>query len=96
MGRYQTANTSERFDGKQIFVSKIMPRIPMSANDIYIISTQGDTLEGLALKYYNDKNDWWIIANANKVGKGTRFIEPGLQIRIPMNVTSIKSQFQNQ
>ena len=37
----------------------------------------------LAYEYYNDQSQWWVIAQANHLGKGTLAIKPGIRIRIP-------------
>jgi len=65
--------------------------IEKNINDIYIISKRGDRLDIYADKYYGDVTKWTFIARANKIGKGTLFVEPGLQIRIPNNINIIES-----
>jgi hypothetical protein len=32
---------------------------------------------------------WWIIATANNLNDANFFVEPGLQIRIPSNTSTI-------
>lgn len=76
--------------GKKVYPILILPEIPNQESDIYIISRDGDTLDGLSDKYYGNTNDYWIIAHANKIGKGSRFIEAGIQLRIPIETESIK------
>jgi len=96
MARYNNIDSKDRFDGKKVFSTRLMPRIPVSENDIYIYSQEGDTLDGLSDKYYRNPSYWWIIANANKIGKGTRFIKPGIQIRIPVNISQVLSDFEKE
>tara|TARA_Y100000389_G_C17430586_1_gene502315 strand:+ start:830 stop:1138 length:309 start_codon:yes stop_codon:yes gene_type:complete len=73
------------------------PEIPVSPNDIYIISKATDRLDLLANDYYGDVRYWWVISKANpdKVKRDSFFINPGLQIRIPSNVENIYNDFLN-
>ena len=59
------------------------PSFKTQLSDLYIISRQGDRLDNLSHKFYKDPRYWWIIAQANFLGKGTLIVPPGLQIRIP-------------
>tara|TARA_R110000823_G_scaffold116499_1_gene239607 strand:- start:150 stop:458 length:309 start_codon:yes stop_codon:yes gene_type:complete len=71
------------------------PSIPISPNDIYIISKGTDRLDLLANDYYNDVNAWWVISKANpdKIRRDSLFLDPGFQIRIPMDITKIYEVF---
>ena len=71
------------------------PSIPVSANDIYIILKATDRLDLLAFDYYNDVNAWWIISKANpdKIRRDSLFLDPGFQIRIPVNIQSIYDEY---
>ena len=71
------------------------PNIPISSNDIYIVSKGTDRLDLLANDYYNDVNAWWIISKANpdKIRRDSLFLDPGFQIRIPMNISQIYRDF---
>ena len=80
---------------KQYLESTIYPKIKANDNDFYIISEAGDRLDLLANKYYNDKTKWWIIATANNINDATFYVEPGIQLRIPMNTNKILSDLQN-
>lgn len=73
------------------------PEIPVSSNDIYIISKATDRLDLLANDYYGDVRYWWVISKANpdKVKRDSFFINPGLQIRIPTNIENIYNDFLN-
>lgn len=55
----------------------------ISEQDIYIFSRTDDRLDLLAAEFYQDARLWWIIADANNLGKGTFAIPAGLQLRIP-------------
>ena len=58
-------------EGKRVYKNIEYPSIPLSENDIYIISKNTDRLDLLAFDYYNDPNLWWVIskANPNKISK---------------------------
>jgi phage tail protein X len=71
----------------------LYPSIPRDLNDIYVRTNSEDRLDMLAYKYYGDVNDWWIIAEANGLGKGTLKVEGGLQLRIPTNIEKIKNEY---
>lgn len=73
---------------------KVYPNIPLSQNDIYVVTTIGDRLDSLAYAYYKDVNMWWVIAVANNnITKGSMFPIPGTQLRIPLNVSNIMQLF---
>lgn len=68
---------------KRYYPSVRFPQIPNSITDIYIIGSYQDRLDNLAWKYYKDPTFWWIIAEANEIGKGDLLVPVGKQIRIP-------------
>jgi len=95
MRRYESTPVDKRFDGKRVYKTTEYPTIPSQESDIILISGQADYLDTLAYKFYNDPTLWWIIALANNIGKGRMSIEPGLQLRIPTNISSIITEFHN-
>ena len=62
----------------------IYSSIPVSDNDIYVISQYGDRLDHLAHQYYGDVTLWWYIAKAN--GLNFMTLPPGTRLRIPSTV----------
>ena len=84
-----------REDNKRYYKNIEYPNIPVSSNDIYILSKSTDRLDLLANDYYGDSNAWWIISKANpdKIKRDSLFLNPGLQIRIPMNISDIYDTF---
>lgn len=81
-------------DGTPYYQGKIYPNIPLSATDTYVITTIGDRLDYLAYTYYRDSSLYWIISVANNnVTKGSIFPVPGTQLRIPIDINEILSQF---
>lgn len=87
--RYQYTPTVTRFDGSKVYRTTFYPDIPYDDSDIYITATEQVYIDSLAKKYYGDESYWWIIANANNLGKGKLSIPAGKQIRIPGNPSSI-------
>lgn len=82
--------------GKPYYNSKAYPNLPLSAEDIYIVTTIGDRLDYLAYLYYNDSNLWWVISMANNnVTKGSMFPTPGTQLRIPTDLATVANLFNN-
>ena len=75
--------------GDEVYKTTIYPTIRKKNDDIYIRSKDGDRLDSLAFKYYKNASLWWIIAQANQLGKGTLVIKSGLQVRIPTDLTDI-------
>ena len=84
-----TDETRDKDNGFRKLNSTIYPKIELDDSDEYIITNIGDRLDLLASKYYNDVNLWWVIAQANHIGKGTLNIVPGTQLRIPQNISNI-------
>ena len=92
MARYNTILKTNQ--GVPYFKGKVYPNIPLSANDIYVITTIGDRLDYMAYTYYRDSELWWIISSANNnITKGSLFPVPGTQLRIPSDINSILDQF---
>lgn len=79
--RKNTTEFNERM--KRVYKTVIWPKIERHEDDIYIHSRDGDRLDNLAFKFYNDVTLWWVIAQANHVGKGTLVVPPSMKIRIP-------------
>lgn len=82
-------------NGKRVLRSVIYPPIPRDLSDIYLLTTIGDRLDLLAKKYYGDVGYYWIIAEANGVGKGDLALEPGTQLRVPTRITEIVREFKS-
>jgi len=93
MARYDNKTILKTSQNVPYFKGKFYPNIPLSENDIYVITTVGDRLDYLAYTYYRDSELWWIIAVANNnVTNGFLFPIPGTQLRIPQDVGNIVSQ----
>jgi len=74
------------------------PNIPLSIDDIYAITVEGDRLDLIANQFYNDVDLWWVIttANPNVIRRDSLVLTPGLQIRIPnpSRITNILRSFE--
>jgi len=78
------------------YVNVVYPEIPLSVDDMYIRSKEGDRLDTLAFEFYQDLTLWWIISRANpdKIQRDTFIVKPGLQIRIPTDIPSILNSYE--
>ena len=71
------------------------PEVPLSFDDIYIITKIEDRLDLLAEQFYKDISLWWIISIANPglVKRDSFFVPGGIQLRIPADTQSIIDNF---
>ena len=102
MNRYQKIPKT-KIDGKLVYKTSRYPEVPLSSNDIYVYTTQGDRFDVLAQQYYGDSSLWWIISIANTATTGTSLptdlpqntliIPEGVQIRIPSNYILVVQDF---
>lgn len=102
MNRYQNIPQT-KINTRQAYVTSRYPEVPVSVDDIYVYTTQGDRFDVLANQYYNDPSLWWVISIANTATAGTALpsdlpqnslnIPEGLQIRIPSNPYGVVSAF---
>lgn len=93
MIRYDSTAVQNRWDGKRVYKTTHYPIIPVQDTDIQVITNSEDYLDAMALKYYGDPTLYWIIALANNLGKGRLSVPAGLTIRIPVDTSSILSDF---
>jgi hypothetical protein len=91
--RYENTESKKSVDGRKVYKTKIYPNIPLSDNDIYIITELGDRLDTLAYQFYNNQSLWWIIASANNIHNAVFALKEGTQLRIPRNYIQIVSNF---
>ena len=88
--RYDNNIIFKTEQGKPYYESKRYPNVPLSENDLYVITTVGDRLDNLAYQYYRDPNLWWVISMANNnVTRGSMFLASGVQLRIPTNLGDV-------
>ena len=92
--RYNKPTLNLTTAGKRYYKSKIYPSIPFFEDDVYVITTSGDRLDNIAYSYYGNAELWWIISIANNnITKGSLFPEPGTQLRIPTNINTVLSLY---
>ena len=93
MNRYQNIPETQ-YNGKRAYQTSRYPEIPLSENDIYVITTVGDRFDTLAQEYYGDSSLWWIISTANDELQQNSLVPPlGGQIRIPADPTEAVNEF---
>ena len=92
-GRYKNNETKKLNDGREVYKTKLYPKIPKSDQDIYIVTQTGDRLDTLAYQFYENASYWWIIASANNIHDAPFGLPDGTQLRIPMNYISIINNF---
>ena len=79
---------------KRFFGTTRYPEIPLSPDDMFIITNDGDRLDLLAQQLYSDKSLWWIISIANvDLSQNSLYIPSGTQLRVPIDIQSILSNF---
>ncbi len=94
MNRYQNIPIIKTSTGIRYYKDNKYPRIPLSVNDIYVITTDGDRFDTLANQYYTDSSLWWVISIANEsLPQNSLFIPLGTQIRIPPNPAVVISNY---
>ena len=72
------------------------PEIPLSSDDIYVITNFGDRLDLMANQFYGDSTLYWILATANpdEVNFGSLFLTEGTQLRIPTDINEILRSYE--
>ncbi len=91
--RYQNIEITKDNTGKRYYSNNIYPDIPLSNDDSYVISVLGDRLDLLAFDFYGDTSFWWVIASANALSGDSLYLEPGMQLRIPSDLSSVINQY---
>lgn len=93
--RYQDIPT-KKDHGSRVTRTTVYPAIKRHDEDVYVLTTAGDTLYALAQQYYDDVNYYWIIGEANEnVDKSTQNLPAGLQLRIPSQLAKILTEFED-
>lgn len=92
MKRYQYTNIYGR--SFKYYGTTKYPVVPLSVNDLYVITQEDDRFDQLAQQYYGDASLWWIISCSNPGLKQNSYhIPTGIQIRIPQNIAQVISEF---
>ena len=94
MGRYTEREILATTKGKRYQSTTKYPDIPLSFNDIYVYTDEGDRFDILAQNYYSDSSLWWVISVANpQLTQMSMFPHLGVQIRIPMDIGGVIDQY---
>jgi hypothetical protein len=83
-------------DGKEVYVTRIYPNIPLRDDDLYVMVETGDRLDTLANDFYKDSTLWWIIASANNIHNAVFGLRDGTILRIPSNYIEIVRNLEEQ
>ena len=90
--RYGTAKIKKDTGGNRTLLTTLYPRIKEKSTDVYLVVTEKTRLDHLAFKFYENANYWWVIGIANSI-KGTMYVTPGTQIRLPREISSVRQDF---
>lgn len=91
--RLKSIRTNKTYSGRVYQINPIYPEIPLSEDDLYVITSEGDRYDLLAQQFYKDMSMWWVIACANNHTVDSLVVEPGVQLRIPYNPYRAKEVF---
>jgi hypothetical protein len=94
MNRYQNIPITKTITGRRYYTNSKYPTVPLSINDIYVITNDGDRLDLLSYQYYKDPSLWWIISISNSdLPQDSLYLSPGTQLRIPLNYADILAAY---
>ena len=94
MDRYRNIKTLKNTQGIEYYRGTKYPEIPLSENDIYVITVTGDRLDILANTYYGDSTLYWVISSANPSQSfSSMYIIEGSQLRIPNNLSNVLAAY---
>jgi len=91
--RYNKSRIFKDENGKRYLNRIEYPPIPIRDTDIFIRGIFGQTFRNLAFEAYGKKELWWIIARANNENRGSMYVVPGKEYRIPNEIGLILQQF---
>ena len=89
MSMYAATNIIKDESGKRKRSTTIIPTIPVTENDTFIITLSAERLDKLANTFYSDSSLWWVIAAANGLGKGSLIVPANTKLRIPAQAVFI-------
>jgi len=94
MDRYRNIKTLKNTQGIEYYRGTKYPEIPLSENDIYVITVTGDRLDIIANRYYGDSTLYWIISAANPSQSfSSMYLIEGSQLRIPNNISNVLAAY---
>lgn len=90
MNRYKDIQIVRDSENTRYYAESKYPRIPLSTDDIWVVTTTKDRFDMLALQYYGDKSLWWIISIANEsLPQNSLYPPVGVQLRIPLDISDV-------
>ena len=90
MSRYNSTNRFTNDIKRPFYGSTKYPVVPLSLDDIYVITQEDDRFDQLAQEYYGNSNLWWVIACSNpNLNQNSYFPPIGIQLRIPTNISQV-------
>lgn len=94
MNRYQNIPIIKNSSGESYHRNTLYPRVPLSVDDIYVLTVEGDRFDLLANQYYGDPSLWWVISIANEdLPQNSLYPPLETQIRIPANYANVLSNY---
>ena len=95
MKRFNDIKILRNLKSKRYYLNTILPDVPLSPNDLYVVTQDGDRLDNLSFEFYKDTQFWWVIAaaNPNILRKDSYYVALGVQIRIPADTISYINLF---
>ena len=98
MARYNDTIIRQDKNKQRYLSTEDYPSFDKKDTDVIIRARFGQRMDNLANRFYNNPDLWWVIskANPNKIKRDSFFIEPGLQIRIPMGIDAILDDFETE
>lgn len=95
--RYDNIAEKSTETGRDYLVPVLYPKVEVSDDDLYVITTEGDRYDTLSLQFYGRVDYWWVImvANSGTISGDSLAIEPGTQLRIPAEPEDYLVQYQN-
>jgi len=91
--RYDNSKVFKDDNGTQYLNRVEYPVISIQDSDTIIRGQFGKTFSNLAFEAYGKPELWWIIARANNENKGSMYVAPGKEYRIPQEIGLILQQF---
>jgi nucleoid-associated protein YgaU len=79
--RYTNTTLTNR-EGKLVFKIRERRNFSLENSTVYAF-TDGDTLDGLAQRFYGDSQLWWVILDANPKYKSGIEIQYGEELILP-------------
>lgn len=92
--RYTISEIRRNEQKKRTLSTQIPAVIKRDIKDTYIYTREGDRLDLLANRYYNDRTMWTFLAAANNLT--SIMVKPGLQLRIPYDADIVNQEWTEQ